>query len=230
MTRRFNAFGRLSEIDARSVVRALDARSDQSPELASQSTPAEFCQDQDSLPEDRWRGLTTAQCPSANHISQGHSASLPAITCYPAALPCPDTRPRMEASRSWIVANIHRIMTLSGILTMTMIYAALAPEAARRSMFGENVSGPVADIVVRNWGALIALVGAMLIHGARKPAVRSLALTVAGASKPCSSRWYSRMAEAFSATRPGSPSSLMRCGSSCSRRISWRCGVRRRAA
>jgi hypothetical protein len=45
------------------------------------------------------------------------------------------------------------------------------------------VSGPVADIVVRNWGALIALVGAMLIYGARKPAVRPMALTVAGASK-----------------------------------------------
>jgi hypothetical protein len=45
------------------------------------------------------------------------------------------------------------------------------------------VSGPVADVVVRNWGALIALVGAMLIYGAGKPAVRPLALTVAGASK-----------------------------------------------
>ena len=84
---------------------------------------------------------------------------------------------------SWIVANIHRIMILSGVLTMTMVYAALAPEAALRSTFGESVSGPVADIVVRNWGALIALVGAMLIYGARKPAVRPLALTVAGASK-----------------------------------------------
>jgi hypothetical protein len=84
---------------------------------------------------------------------------------------------------SWVVANIHRIMILSGLLTMTMIYAALAPEAALRSTFGESVSGPVADIVVRNWGALIALVGATLIYAARKPAVRPLALTMAGASK-----------------------------------------------
>jgi hypothetical protein len=74
-------------------------------------------------------------------------------------------------------------MILSGLLTMTMIYAALAPDAALRSTFGESVSGPVADIVVRNWGALIALVGATLIYGARKPAVRPLALTVASASK-----------------------------------------------
>jgi hypothetical protein len=84
---------------------------------------------------------------------------------------------------SWVVANIHRIMIVSGVLTMTMIYAAFAPDAALRSTFGESLSGPVADIVVRNWGALIALVGATLIYAARKPAVRPLALTVAGASK-----------------------------------------------
>jgi hypothetical protein len=45
------------------------------------------------------------------------------------------------------------------------------------------VGGPVADVVVGNWGALIALMGVMLIYGARKPTVRSLALVVAGASK-----------------------------------------------
>jgi hypothetical protein len=84
---------------------------------------------------------------------------------------------------SWLAANIHRIMIVSGVLTMTMIYAALAPQAALRSTFGESVSGPVADIVVRNWGALIALVGATLIYGARKPAVRPLILTVAALSK-----------------------------------------------
>jgi len=84
---------------------------------------------------------------------------------------------------SWIVANIHRIMIVSGVLTMTMIYAAIAPEAALRSTFGESISGPVADIVVRNWGVLITMVGAMLIYAARKPALRPLALFVAGASK-----------------------------------------------
>jgi hypothetical protein len=41
----------------------------------------------------------------------------------------------------------------------------------------------VASIVVRNWGALITLVGAMLIYGARNPAVRPFALVIAGASK-----------------------------------------------
>jgi hypothetical protein len=84
---------------------------------------------------------------------------------------------------SWIVRNIHRLMIVSGVLTLTMLSAAIAPQAALRSTFGESVGGPVADVVVRSWGTLIALMGAMLIYGARKPAVRPLVLTVAGASK-----------------------------------------------
>ena len=84
---------------------------------------------------------------------------------------------------TWIARNIHWLMTVSGVLTLTMLYAVVAPDAALRSTFGESLGGPVADIVVRNWGALIGLMGAMLIYAARKPAVRPLALTVAGASK-----------------------------------------------
>jgi len=78
---------------------------------------------------------------------------------------------------------IKAIMLVSGALTFTMIYAAIAPEAALRSNFGEALAGPVAEIVVRNWGALIALVGAMLIYGAFQPRVRALVLVVAAVSK-----------------------------------------------
>ena len=60
---------------------------------------------------------------------------------------------------------------------------AIAPQAALRSTFGDSLEGPLAEIVVRNWGALIALVGAMLIYGAYHPSVRPLVLTVAGLSK-----------------------------------------------
>ena len=84
---------------------------------------------------------------------------------------------------SWIVAHISHLMTVSGVLTLTMIYAAISPEAALQSSFGETLNGPVASVVVRNWGALIALIGAMLIYGARNPAVRPLVLTIAGSSK-----------------------------------------------
>ena len=82
-----------------------------------------------------------------------------------------------------ITANIKWIMLASGLLTCTMIYAAIAPEAALRGTFGEALAGPVAEIVVRNWGVLITLIGAMLIYGAFHAAVRPLVLVVAGLSK-----------------------------------------------
>lgn len=75
------------------------------------------------------------------------------------------------------------VMLVSGFLTFTMVYAAIAPQAALRSSFGETLDGAVADVVVRNWGALIALVGAMLIYGAYAPPVRPLVLSVAAVSK-----------------------------------------------
>ncbi len=84
---------------------------------------------------------------------------------------------------NWIVSSIKWIMLLSGALTCTMLYAAIAPQAALRSTFGETLPGPLADIVVRNWGALIGLVGAMLVYGAYDPPGRPLILTVAGLSK-----------------------------------------------
>lgn len=64
-----------------------------------------------------------------------------------------------------------------------MIYAAIAPQAALLSTFGVSIEGALAEIVVRNWGALIALVGAMLIYGAFNLTSRPLVLTVATISK-----------------------------------------------
>jgi hypothetical protein len=75
------------------------------------------------------------------------------------------------------------IMALSGVLTLTMLYAAIAPGAAVQSMFGEAVSGGAAEIIVRNWGILIGLMGAVLIYGAFHPPSRTLALLAAGTSK-----------------------------------------------
>ena len=82
-----------------------------------------------------------------------------------------------------VVANIKWIMVASGVLTCTMIYAAIAPQAALRGTFGETLDGPLAEIVVRNWAVLITLIGAMLIYGAYHAAVRPLVLAVAALSK-----------------------------------------------
>jgi uncharacterized protein YacL len=85
---------------------------------------------------------------------------------------------------NWIFANIKWIMLVSGILTCTMIFPALAPQAALLATFGATLpEHPLTEIVVRNWGALITLVGAMLIYGAYNPINRSFILLVAGVSK-----------------------------------------------
>ena len=83
----------------------------------------------------------------------------------------------------WIVHKMRWVMLVSGVLTATMIQAAIAPDAALESNFGETVNGPLAHLVVRNWGALIALVGGMLIYGAFNPLYRPLVLVVGGVSK-----------------------------------------------
>jgi hypothetical protein len=82
-----------------------------------------------------------------------------------------------------LTRNIKWLMLASGALTCTMVYAAIAPDAALTATFGATLDGPVAAVVVRNWGALIALIGGMLIYGAFHPPSRPLALTVAGLSK-----------------------------------------------
>ena len=73
----------------------------------------------------------------------------------------------------WITRQIKAVMLIAGRLTSTMLYALVAPQAALQSTFGEGLDGPVAEIVVRNWGALIGLVGALLIYGAFQPAAPS---------------------------------------------------------
>lgn len=79
--------------------------------------------------------------------------------------------------------NMKWVMLVSGAITFSMVYAAISPQAALLSMFGANLEGPLAEVVVRNWGALIALIGGMLMYGAFNLAVRQLVLIVAVLSK-----------------------------------------------
>lgn len=58
-----------------------------------------------------------------------------------------------------------------------------SPDAALRSAFGQGPDGPLAELIVRNWGVLLGLVGLMLIYGAFVPPARRLVLSVAALSK-----------------------------------------------
>ena len=84
----------------------------------------------------------------------------------------------------WIVTQIKWIMLVSGALTCTMIFAVIAPQAALNSTFGTTLEmQPLTEIIVRNWGALITLVGAMLIYGAFHIPSRPLILIISSISK-----------------------------------------------
>jgi hypothetical protein len=92
-------------------------------------------------------------------------------------------RLREGVAMSWLESKMKWIMLVGGLFTIATLYAFVAPSAALVSLFGESIEGPVANVVVRNWGFLIATVGALLIYGAFRPAARPLTLTVAVVTK-----------------------------------------------
>ena len=75
------------------------------------------------------------------------------------------------------------VMLVSGLLTITMVIGLFSPKSSMLSNFGETLDGPLAEIIVRNWSALIFLMGAMLVYGAFVEPVRKFALVIAGISK-----------------------------------------------
>jgi hypothetical protein len=84
---------------------------------------------------------------------------------------------------AWLSKQIRWLMLTAGVLTCSMVRVVIDPQAALRANFGATLEGPVAEIVVRDWGALITLVGLLLIYGALEPAARRLVLSVAVISK-----------------------------------------------
>lgn len=79
--------------------------------------------------------------------------------------------------------EIKWIMLISGLMTCTMVLALIAPQMALLQTFGQMLEGSLAEVVVRSWGALITLIGLMLIFGAYRSEYRCLILVVAATSK-----------------------------------------------
>jgi hypothetical protein len=106
---------------------------------------------------------------------------------------------------STLVNGFKWVMVVAGVLTCTMFYAALFPVASLQSNFGEAIDGPLAQIVVRNWGVLIGLVGLMLIYGAFSEANRRVAFSLAQPARLRSSGSSSRMGSNFCRSRSAPP-------------------------
>ena len=84
---------------------------------------------------------------------------------------------------NFFVSGFKWVMLISGVLTCTMFFGLIFPEESLKSTFGESIHSPADEILVRNWSALIGLMGIMLIYGAFVPAVRKFSLIIAGTSK-----------------------------------------------
>jgi hypothetical protein len=74
-------------------------------------------------------------------------------------------------------------MPLAGLTTCSTLLAVFAPEDALMSLFGANLTEPLANVVVRSWGFLVFLMGALLIYGVFRPESRMLCIVTAGISK-----------------------------------------------
>lgn len=74
-------------------------------------------------------------------------------------------------------------MLVSGILTSTMFYGLVAPQAALESMFGASFNGTLESIVIRSWSALVGLIGVILIWGFFSEKNRVFSITIAAFSK-----------------------------------------------
>ncbi|MBP6185943.1 MAG: hypothetical protein KA479_13455 [Saprospiraceae bacterium] len=83
----------------------------------------------------------------------------------------------------FFITNFKWVMLVSGLLTCTMLQAFISPDASLLSNFGQTLDGHLSEMIVRNWGALIGLMGIMLIYGAFKEQVRRFVLVIAGSSK-----------------------------------------------
>ena len=82
-----------------------------------------------------------------------------------------------------IVKNIKWIMLLAGLVTSTTVAAVFVPQETLISMFGTNLTELLANLVVRSWGFLVSIMGALLIYGAFNEGSRLLCIITAGISK-----------------------------------------------
>jgi hypothetical protein len=84
---------------------------------------------------------------------------------------------------SILVDNMQWVLLVCGLLTLSMIQAVFAPRATMRAYFGEAPDSKAADLLMRNWGMLVAAGGALLVYAAFTPDVRPVALVFTGLTK-----------------------------------------------
>jgi hypothetical protein len=82
-----------------------------------------------------------------------------------------------------LVDNMQWVLLVCGLLTLSMLQAVFAPRATMRAYFGEAPDSKASDLLMRNWGMLVAAGGALLVYAAFTPEARPIALVFTGLTK-----------------------------------------------
>lgn len=82
-----------------------------------------------------------------------------------------------------LIDNMQWVLLVCGVLTFSLVQAVFAPRATMRAYFGETSDSKASDLLMRNWGMLVAAGGALLIDAAFNPGVRPPVLNFVGAGK-----------------------------------------------
>src|SRR5262245_50371229 len=78
-----------------------------------------------------------------------------------------------------LAAHIELILLITGLATAGVLVLSLAPVPAMKVLFGQAPSDALGLFIVRHWGLLVCLVGALLIYAAYHAEVRAPTLIVA---------------------------------------------------
>jgi hypothetical protein len=78
-----------------------------------------------------------------------------------------------------LAARIDWILLITGLATAGAVALFLAPVLMTKILFGQSPSDALSLVIVRHWGLLVGLVGALLIYAANHAEVRLPAMLVA---------------------------------------------------
>jgi hypothetical protein len=82
-----------------------------------------------------------------------------------------------------ITTHIQAILMVTGLATMGAIGAFVAPRRALKLVFSDETPREVTLVLLRHWGLLIFLVGALLVFAAYHPDIQVPAMVMAGVEK-----------------------------------------------
>jgi hypothetical protein len=78
-----------------------------------------------------------------------------------------------------LAAHIELILLITGLATAGGLVVFLAPAVMMRMLFGQAPCDAASVFIVRHWGLLVCLVGALLVYAAYHAEVRAPTLIVA---------------------------------------------------